>query len=317
MTEQTLGIDPRARMRAEVWTGLNRPQKELLPKWFYDAAGSALFDEITRLVEYYPTRTERAILTDFGPCWLARMRPRSLIELGAGSAEKTRILLEAMHAPGAVYVPVDISEAYLEAVAAELKREFPDLTVIPARSDIALGLEVPPELPDPSVFAFLGSTIGNFDRPAAVRLLARVRAALRPSDRFLMGADLVKDTGIIERAYNDARGITAEFNRNVLRVLNRDIETDFDLDAFVHHAFFNVEAKRIEMHLVARSDQRVRVPHRGTVEIAAGESIRTEISCKYDRATVEALFNEAGLEIENWVTDARDWFALVVGRLRA
>jgi L-histidine N-alpha-methyltransferase len=317
MTEQTLGIDPRARMRAEVWTGLNRPQKELSPKWFYDAAGSALFDEITRLVEYYPTRTERAILTDFGTCWVARLRPRSLIELGAGSAEKTRILLEAMHAPGAVYVPVDISESYLEAVAAELELEFPDLTVIPARSDIALGLEIPHELPEPSVFAFLGSTIGNFDRPAAVRLLARVRTTMRPSDRFLMGADLIKDVGIIERAYNDARGITAEFNRNVLRVLNREIETDFDLDAFVHHAFFNEEAKRIEMHLVARSDQHVAVPYHGTVDIARGESIRTEISCKYDRAMVEALFDEAGLEIENWVTDARDWFALVVGRLRA
>jgi L-histidine N-alpha-methyltransferase len=316
MSEQTLGIDPRARMRAEVWTGLNRPQKELSPKWFYDATGSALFDEITRLVEYYPTRTERAILTDFGTCWVARLRPQSLIELGAGSAEKTRILLEAMHAPGAVYVPVDISESYLEAVAAELELEFPDLTVIPARSDIALGLDIPDELPEPSVFAFLGSTIGNFDRPAAVRLLARVRTAMRPTDRFLMGADLIKDVAIIERAYNDARGITAEFNRNVLRVLNREIATDFDLDAYVHHAFFNGEAKRIEMHLVARSAQHVAVPQRGTVDIAKGESIRTEISCKYDRATVEALFDEAGLEIESWVTDARDWFALVVGRLR-
>ena len=316
MTEQTLGLDASARMRAEVWTGLNRRPRELSPKWFYDATGSALFDEITRLDEYYPTRTERAILAEFGPRWLRALGARSLVELGAGSAEKTRILLDAMHAPGSIYVPVDISPTYLDAVAAELEAEYPDLHVVPARSDIAQGLEVPPDLPAPTVFAFLGSTIGNFDRPAAVRLLGRVRAAMRRSDRFLMGADLVKDPSVIERAYNDASGVTAEFNRNVLRVLNREIDTDFDLDAWSHTAFFDADAKRIEMHLVAQTEQVVTVPDKGTVTVAAGESIRTEISCKYDRETVSHLFEDAGLEVERWATDERGWFALVVGRAR-
>jgi L-histidine N-alpha-methyltransferase len=316
MTEQTLGIDSRARMRTEVWVELNRTPKELSPKWFYDAAGSALFDEITRLDEYYPTRTEREILEEYGRAWFARLHPRALVELGAGSAEKTRILLDAMHSPGAVYVPVDISESYLEALAEELQREYPDLTMIPARSDIAHGLEIPQDLPAPTVLAFLGSTIGNFDRHAAVRLLGRVRAAMRVSDRFLMGADLIKDVGVLERAYNDAAGVTAEFNRNILRVLNREIDTDFDPAAFEHRAFYNADARRIEMHLVALSDQSVTVPLRGVVQIKASESIRTEISCKYDRQTVKALFDEAGLEIEHWFTDPRAWFALVAGRIR-
>ncbi len=313
MTEQTLTLTG-AQMRAEVWTGLNRSQKELSPKWFYDAAGSALFDEITRLLEYYPTRTERGILAGFGRQWIRTLRARTLIELGAGSAEKTRLLLEAMPTPGSVYVPVDISETYLDAVATELAHEFPDLDVRPAQSDIARELHVPSDLPGPRVFAFLGSTIGNFEPHAAVQLLRRVRAALEPEDRFLMGADLVKDPVIIERAYNDARGVTAAFNRNVLHVLNREIDTDFDPDAFVHHAFYAAESKRIEMHLVARTAQRVTIPDMGSVEFRAGESIRTEISCKYDRPTVQRLFNEAGLAIERWETDSRGWFALVVGR---
>lgn len=315
MTEQTLGLDAVARMRAEAWAGLRRPQKELAPKWFYDATGSALFDEITRLEEYYPTRTERAILTAFGPRWFGELKPASLVELGAGSAEKTRTLLDAMK-PDAVYVPVDISVAYLEALAEQLAEEYPRLEVIPALSDIGHDLALPPMLPAPTVFAFLGSTIGNFERAAAVRLLGRIRGAMRGADRFLMGADLVKDRAVLERAYNDARGITAEFNRNILRVLNTEIDTDFDPDAYEHRAFFNEEAQRIEMHLVARAEQTVTVPTRGHIVIAAGESVRTEISCKYDRATVSRLFEDAGLELEEWVTDARGWFALVTARRR-
>lgn len=302
------------RTKDEVWEGLHRTQKELSPKWFYDSVGSALFDAITRLDEYYPTRTERMILEAFGPAWFRELRPQSLVELGAGSAEKTRILLDAL-GPGSVYVPVDISQSYLDAVEVELEEEYPDLDVVPAMSDIAHGLHVPANLPAPTVFAFLGSTIGNFDRPAATRLLGRLRRAMRSEDRFLMGADLVKDPVVLELAYNDASGVTAAFNRNILRVLNDALETDFDLDAFEHRAFYDADARRIEMHLVATSDQTVALPGRGTVEIAAGESVRTEISTKYDRAAVQALFADAGLALERWTTDDRGWFALAVGRI--
>jgi L-histidine Nalpha-methyltransferase len=314
MTEGTAYLDERARIAAEIWAGLSRPQPELSPKWFYDAAGSALFDEITRLPEYYPTRTERAILRAFGPTWFDEIGPRSLVELGAGSADKTRILLDALHRPGSVYVPVDISTSYLDQVARELEREYPDLDVVPARSDISRSLDVPAALPGPTVFAFLGSTIGNFGRAAAVRLLARIRAAMRTGDRLLLGVDLVKDTAILEAAYNDSRGVTAAFNRNVLHVLNRMVGTDFVPDDWEHLAFFNAEDSRIEMHLRASTQQRVGVPGRGTLRFDAGATIRTEISCKYDRAAVSSLFADAGLVMERWVPDARDWFALVTAR---
>jgi L-histidine Nalpha-methyltransferase len=304
-------------MLTDVWAGLNRSQKELSPKYFYDERGSALFDEITALEEYYPTRTERALLDRWAPGWLRTFAPHSLIELGAGSADKTRILLDAMPARGAVYVPVDISAAYLEAVAERLGVEYPDLTVVPAEADIGVGLDVPADLPHPILFAFLGSTIGNFTAAAAVRLLKRVALALGAADRFLLGVDLKKDVAVLERAYNDERGVTAAFNRNILNVLNRELGTDFDADAFDHLAYYDQVGERIEMHLVARARQDVRVPGRGTITVAAGESIRTEISCKYDRPRVEELFAEAGLALEEWITDERGLYALVVARRAA
>lgn len=310
MTEQEVGAEA-ALMRAEVWRGLHR--RELSPRWFYDATGSALFDEITRLDEYYPTRTERAILESFGRAWFRSLRPGSLVELGPGNADKTAILLDGMQA-GGVYVPVDISESYLDSIARRFEERYPALEVRPSLSDLAHGLAVPPDLPPPTVFAFLGSTIGNFERPAAVRLLRRIGAAMRPADRFLMGADLVKDAAILERAYNDARGVTAAFNRNILNVLNREIDTDFEPSAWSHRAFYDPRARRIEMHLVADSDQTVTVPGMGTVTVPEGESIRTEISLKYDRESVAELFGAAGLELERWVTDEREWFALAIGR---
>jgi L-histidine Nalpha-methyltransferase len=301
-------------MLADVWTGLGRPQKELSPKYFYDERGSALFDEITELEEYYPTRTERALLEGWAPGWLARFAPCALVELGAGSADKTRILLDAMPASGAVYVPVDISPAYLEAVAERLGSEYPELRVVPAEADIGIDLAVPAELPHPVLFAFLGSTIGNFAAGASVRLLRRVASTLGPADRFLLGVDLKKDVAVLERAYNDARGVTAAFNRNILNVLNREVGTDFEPDAFDHLAYYDQVGERIEMHLVARDRQTVAVPGRGTVVLEAGESIRTEISCKYDRARVEELFAQACLALEHWITDDRALYALAVAR---
>jgi L-histidine Nalpha-methyltransferase len=303
-----------AALRAEVWGGLNRPQKELSPKHFYDSVGSALFDRITELPEYYPTRAERALLGEFGRDWIAGFGARAIVELGAGSADKTRVLLEALDPVSTLYVPLDISTAYLEEVGDALREEFPGLTVEPVRSDISSELHVPAELPTPAVFAFLGSTIGNFFPAQSVRLLARVAAALRPEDRFLLGIDLKKDPAVLERAYNDSEGVTAAFNLNMLAVLNRDAGTDFRPDRFRHHAFYDEGAGRIEMHLVADAPQTVHVPECGSVVFAAGESVRTEISTKYDRARIEGMFAQAGLVLEHWFSGGDAAFALVVAR---
>jgi L-histidine Nalpha-methyltransferase len=301
-------------MRTDVWAGLQRPQKELSPKYFYDAAGSELFDRITELPEYYPTRTERGLLEQWGRGWIAGLGTRAIVELGAGSADKTRVLLDALEPSDTLYLPLDISTTYLEDVGSALREEYPGLTVQPVESDISRELHVPPGLPEPAVFAFLGGTIGNFYPGPARRLLGRVAAALRPADRFLLGVDLKKDRAVLERAYNDAAGITAAFNLNILRVLNREIGTDFDLAAFRHHAFYNASAGRIEMHLVAGAPQTVHVPECGSVTLAAGETIRTEISAKFDRPQVESLFEASGLVLETWTTDDGKAFALVVAR---
>jgi len=302
-------------LRADVGHGLTRMPKELPPKWFYDERGSALFEQITRLPEYYPTRTERALLEGWMPELMQQLGTRSLVELGAGSAEKSRIILDAMRATGLgeLYVPIDVSATFVSQTAAQLRREYPGLTVEPAIADIAEELNLPRRIPHPALFAFLGSTIGNFYPPAAIRLLVRVRAAMEPSDRFLMGVDLRKDVRRIEQAYNDSQGITAEFNRNMLLVLNHELGADFDPQAFEHRAFYDMVAHRIEMHLVSTRDQRVTIPGLDPIALAKGESIRTEISTKYDRASVAELFDAAGLRIEAWPTDSHTPFGLVVG----
>jgi L-histidine Nalpha-methyltransferase len=306
----------KARMLAEVHAGLSRPQKELSPKFFYDEWGSRLFEEITQLPEYYLTRTERALLETEVPGLIARLGPRTLVELGAGSAAKTRIILDAMRArdgPG-TYVPVDVSSDFLQEVAAQLRQEYPDFQVVPLEADITASLRLPPGLARPALFAFLGSTIGNFPGAAAVRLLHRVRACMEPDDRFLLGVDLKKDRARLEAAYNDSRGVTAEFSLNVLRVLNRELGADFDLDAFVHYAFYDAEAGRIEMHLVARGDQVVTIPGLEPVHFRDGESVRTAVSCKFDRADVSHLFEAAHMELDGWLTDPDNLFALALGR---
>jgi L-histidine Nalpha-methyltransferase len=303
-------------MRREVWLSLNRAQPEISPKYFYDARGSALFDRITELDEYYPTRTERALLEGFGRRWITRIGARALVELGAGSADKTRALLDALPPERTLYLPVDISPTYLAAVGDTLMHEYPGLTVVPVESDISHELDIPRGLPEPTVVAFLGSTIGNFHREAAVRLLRQVADALRTPDRLLLGVDLHKDPAVLERAYNDAEGVTAEFNRNVLRVLNHELGADFDVDGFEHRAFYNEPCRRIEMHLVARGRQTATIPGCGAVVLPGGATIRTEISAKYDRATVHELFEAAGLDVDEWVEDERGWYALVVGRRR-
>jgi L-histidine N-alpha-methyltransferase len=302
-------------MLAEVALGLSAPQKELSPKYFYDQRGSELLEAITRLPEYYPTRTERALLSGWMPELMAQLGTRTLIELGAGNAEKSRIILDAMRGTGLaeLYVPIDVSATFLSQTAATLRREYPGLAVEPAIADISVELNLPRRIPRPALFAFLGGTIGNFYPPAAIRLLARVHAAMEPGDRFLLGVDLRKDIGRIEAAYNDSQGVTAAFNKNMLLVLNHELGADFDPDAFEHRAFYDTVTHRIEMHLVSTCDQVVAVPGLEPIAFAAGESIRTEISTKYDRKSVAALFDAAGLRIEAWPQDPATPFGLVLG----
>lgn len=303
----------------DVRAGLSRQQKELSPTLFYDRRGSELFEAITRLPEYYLTRTERLLLATQMPPVIARLAPRTLVELGAGSAAKTRLLLSAMQAPGGhiTYVPIDVSADFLSETASRLGAELPGLRVVPVVADIAVGLGLPRGLPRPVLFAFLGSTIGNFDAHAAVALLRRVRDAMCPGDHFLLGVDLQKDARVIEAAYNDAAGVTAEFNRNVLYVLNRELGADFDPDAFEHRARYNTLAHRIEMHLVARRAFDVHIPQVGRVSFRAGESIRTEISCKYDRESVQRLFTAARLVLAEWVSNDEPAYALAIGAVDA
>ncbi len=304
----------RARMLAEVDEGLRRDQKEIPPKYFYDQRGSKLFEEITNLPEYYLTRAERRLLESWTSQWIDEFGPVTLVELGAGSAEKTRILLEAMQERVAAptYVPIDISEEFLAEQSTILRKQYPRLQVIPVATDMTTSFQVPADLGRPAIIALLGSTIGNFEPGPAARLLGQARSAMTRHDRFLMGVDLEKDAQVLERAYNDARGTTARFNLNLLRVLNRELGADFDLQDFQHQAFYNADEHRIEMHLVARRGLTVTIPGAGSYRFASGETIRTEISCKFDRQRVADLFLQSGFTIDRWVVGA-DGFALVMG----
>jgi L-histidine N-alpha-methyltransferase len=304
----------RAELVRDVARGLSMPQKQLDPKYFYDEAGSALFEQITELPEYYLTRSERRLLESDITSVIEHLRPRCLVELGAGSAIKTQIILDAMidAGCGAQYVPVDVSREFLENSARRLRDKYPAIGITTAIGDFARPLDLP-ALENPALFAFLGSTIGNFEDDAAVSILSNIAAQMRPGDRFLLGADLRKDVGIIEAAYNDSAGVTAEFNLNVLRVLNRELNADFDLSAFRHRAIYDRELHRIEMHLDSTREQRVFIPDIGEIVLAEGESVRTELSCKYDRRAIGSLFSRAGLCMDSWLTDDDGYFALAIG----
>ena len=304
--------EPAGTLLRDVREGLLRSPKQLPSKYFYDRRGSELFEQISRLPEYYLTRAERALLEKHANAIVGPLAPASLVELGAGSAEKTRILIEAMLAgrSRATYVPIDVSEEFLDATAAALAARYDGLDVVPVVADISEPLDLPRLLPVPALFAFLGSTIGNFEELGAVALLSYVRTAMRAGDRFLLGFDLVKDAGRLHDAYNDAAGVTAEFNRNVLHVVNRELGADFDVSAFEHVAFYHAGARRIEMHLQATRPMRVQVPGVGAVTFRNGERLMTEISGKYDEQSVGRLLSAAGLAIERWLTDGD--FALVL-----
>jgi L-histidine N-alpha-methyltransferase len=301
-------------MLRDVQRGLSQPQKELQPKYFYDHRGSELFEAITDLPEYYLTRAERSILRSQMDALMATLRPASLIELGAGSAVKTRLILDAMRGAGSLecYVPIDVSASFLGETAARLRAEYPGLHVDPVVADFTERVPLPLSVPRPALIAFLGSTIGNFHPIEAIGVLRRVRAAMAAGDRFLLGADLRKDVQRLEAAYNDSAGVTADFNRNMLRVLNRELGADFDENAYTHRAWYDWTEHRIEMHLVARAEQRVTVPGAGEFHFARGESVRTEISAKYDHGAIDDMLVTAGLRLETWLTDDAGDFALVV-----
>jgi len=301
-----------------VLEGLSRPLKELSPKYFYDARGSELFERITALDEYYQTRTERALLEQWIPQWVADGRPATLVELGAGSASKSRIVLDAMEerGTGKLYVPVDVSGDFLHETAARLREEYETLLVEPRVADMTEPIDLPHDLPRPAWYALLGSTLGNFDRGQSVHLLRRVAGRMREGDAFLLGVDQRpgprKTVARLEAAYNDAAGVTASFNLNVLRVLNRALGSNFDVEAFRHRADWCEEEGRIEMHLLSLRDQVVHFPGGMDIRFAEGESIRTEISCKYDRTAVDELLEAGGLRVERWAEDEEALFALML-----
>ena len=313
----------REAMRREVTEGLARTPKELSPKYFYDERGSELFEDITRLPEYYPTDKEWEILNESVPEWLAGMRPATLVELGAGSARKTRTLLDVMDRleSGRAFVPVDVSDSFVRDTARVVSREYPALDVTSEVADISGAFELRSARPRPVLYALLGGTLGNFGPPDDVALMERVAAFMASEDAFLVGVDLRPGGGksreTVEAAYNDGDGVTAAFNRNVLRVINRELGADFDPEGFAHQARYEPEDGRVEMWLVALRDQRVTVPGApGPVDLQEGEGIRTELSCKFTRELLEERFLLAGLELVRWATDRDGYFAMALGSLR-
>ncbi|MEI5103004.1 L-histidine N(alpha)-methyltransferase [Streptomyces sp. PmtG] len=311
-----------AALRADVLHGLTRPQgldsarpggtpflKTLPPKWFYDARGSVLFDEITTLPEYYPTRAEREILLARSASIAAATGARTLVELGSGSSEKTRHLIDALSHLD-TYVPVDVSESALTGAANTLLAERPGLRVHALIADFTRSLALP-DAPGPRLVAFLGGTIGNLLPAERAAFLASVRGLLSPGDALLLGTDLVKDESVLVSAYDDGAGVTASFNKNVLHVVNRELGADFDPEAFSHVAVWDREREWIEMRLRSRLSQTVKIPALDlAVDFERGEDLRTEVSAKFREAGVRSELAAAGLELTHWWTDERGRFAL-------
>jgi L-histidine Nalpha-methyltransferase len=321
MTEPLLDVhltpeDAAVALRAEAKAGLTATPKWVSPKWFYDAVGSELFEEITRLPEYYPTRAEREILDAHAGSIASATGARALVELGSGSSEKTRLLLSALRAHGTLteFVPLDVSPSALTEAARAILADYPGLSVHGVVGDFTEHLGLLPGAP-PRLVAFLGGTIGNLIPEERDKFFTSVRDVLDAGEWLLLGTDLVKDPDVLVRAYDDARGVTAEFNRNVLRVLNRELDADFDPLDFRHVALWNAEEEWIEMRLRA---QRAVTAHVGAlgldVRFAEGEELRTEVSAKFRREGVERELTAAGFSLEHWWTDSEGRFALSLAR---
>ncbi|MFF4553254.1 L-histidine N(alpha)-methyltransferase [Streptomyces sp. NPDC001422] len=298
-----------AALRADVLDGLGHTPKTLPPKWFYDAHGSELFEKITELPEYYPTRAEREILLARAGAIAAASGARTLVELGSGSSEKTRHLLDALpdlH----TYVPVDVSGSALTQAGQALIAERPELNVHALIADFTAGLTLP-DTPGPRLVAFLGGTIGNLLPAERASFLSSVRSLLSPGDTLLLGTDLVKDPSVLVAAYDDAAGVTAAFNKNVLSVVDRELGADFDLDAFEHVALWDAGHEWIEMRLRSRVAQTVKISGLGlAVDFAEGEEVRTEISAKFRAEGVRAELAEGSFDLTHWWTDTEGRFAL-------
>jgi L-histidine N-alpha-methyltransferase len=301
----------------DVLDGLTRPFKELPPKHFYDARGAELFDRICELPEYYPTRAERAILEQTAEELANLTEAVELVELGSGTAAKTRVLLDALHNAGTLarYIPVDVTESMVRDCAEELTGEYPGLRVHGVIGDFERHLDRVPPPAGPRIVAFLGGTIGNFPPGSRRRVLREIARLLGPEDHLLMGTDLVKDPEVLEAAYDDAQGVTADFNRNVLRVLNRELEADFDPEDFDHVALFDPQHEWIEMRLRARREHTTLVRALNlSVHFRAGEEMRTEISAKFTPERLEGDLSSAGLELVRWLTDPDELFALTLSK---
>jgi L-histidine N-alpha-methyltransferase len=312
--DRARAADYRMEMKRDVREGLTCPQKVLPPKYFYDERGSKLFEDICELPEYYQTRTEKAMLERIAPELIRRHPLPSLVEYGSGNSSKTRVILDAMRDAGVLkrYIPIDVSREILTSTAESLVREYSELEVHGVIGDFNAGL--PPVANElPSLVIFLGGTIGNLRLREAIPFLRTTAETMTGGDLFLLGVDLVKDPQVLNAAYNDSAGVTAEFNLNVLRVINRELEGEFDLAKFTHYAFYNPYETRIEMHLYSTEDQTVRI---GALDLEVrfeqGETILTEISRKFTRPSVESMLNESGMTLLEWYTDDREQFALAL-----
>ncbi|TDD60548.1 L-histidine N(alpha)-methyltransferase [Kribbella antibiotica] len=299
-------------LREDVRTGLTADAKWLPPKWFYDARGSDLFEQITRLPEYYPTRAEREILQARSAEIAKLTKARTLVELGSGSSEKTRLLLDGLRDHGSLstFVPLDVSESALRDASDAINADYPTIGVHGVVGDFTAHLD---KLPgdSPRLVAFLGGTIGNLLPEERAGFYRSIRDVLEPGEWLLLGTDLVKDPATLVAAYDDAQGVTAEFNRNVLRVINRQLGADFDVDAFEHVALWDAEEERIEMRLRATSPQRVLIPEvHLEVDFAEGEELHTEISTKFRPEGVAAELAAGGFAQAAWWTDSEARFAL-------
>ena len=304
-------------LRRDVAHGLAQQPKSLPPKWFYDAAGSDLFDQITRLPEYYPTRAEAQILRARAAEIAATSGADTLVELGSGTSEKTRMLLDALREGGSLrrFIPFDVDSSVLEAAGAAIETEYPGIEITAVCGDLEEHLG---KIPGGGrrLVAFLGSTIGNLTPGPRAEFLASVAQMMQPGDTLLLGTDLVKDTDRLVRAYDDSAGVTARFNRNVLTVVNRELGADFDTDAFEHVALWNADEERIEMWLRSTRDQRVRIAALDLeVDFTDGERMLTEVSCKFRPSGVEEELAAAGLRRTHWWTDEAGDFGLSLAEL--
>ncbi len=304
---------------ADVRAGLGSDPKWLCPKLFYDSQGSALFEEITRLPEYYLTRTEQQILDTHAEEMLEQAGEGiSLVELGAGSAQKTSILIRALlrRQPSAVYCPIDVSAVAIHAAAKRLRALFPRLSIQPIVGDYAEDMAALRSIPGRKLVLYIGSSIGNFEPEEAVALLGRMRARMAPGDALLLGTDLRKDPAVLLPAYDDAQGVTIRFNKNVLARINRELDGRFDLERFRHVARWNPDQSRIEIYLESLVEQVVPIHVlRMEVRFAAGELLHTENSYKFTDESVNRLLNSGGFTLERTWKDAREWFAVHLARV--